>query len=188
MHLATHLLTGWAVANAVPLERRDRSIVTIAAIIPDIDALGMAVEHTPLLAIVPAYWFSEYHHVLAHNIGFALLFAALAALLCRRRLIAPLTAFATFHLHLLGDIAGSKGPDGYQWPIPYLMPFSDAWQLTWSGQWALDAWQNISLTVFLLGFTLVLAWKRGYSPIEMISSRADARLVETLRNRFGKPG
>lgn len=26
---------------------------------------------------------------------------------------------------------GSRGPDGYQWPIPYLSPFSSAVQLSW---------------------------------------------------------
>lgn len=187
MHLVTHLLVGWTLANAVPLERRDRTVVTVAGIVPDIDALGVIVEHTPLHTVIPAYWFSEYHHVLAHNIGFALVFAGCALVICRRRLIAPLLALVSFHLHLLGDIAGSRGPDGYQWPIPYLLPFSDTWQLTWRGQWALDAWPNITLTLLLLGLTFRLAWKRGYSPLEMISPRADAKVIEALRARFGMP-
>lgn len=187
MHLATHLLTGWTAANAVQLGRRDRAVVTAAGIIPDIDALGLLVEHTPLHAIVPAFWFSEYHHIVAHNIGFALLVVVFSGIISRRRLVTPLVAFSVFHLHLLGDIAGSRGPDGYQWPIPYLLPFSDVWQVTWQGQWALDAWPNIALTVILLCTTLLLAWKRGYSPVELISRRADAKLVEALRTRFGMP-
>jgi hypothetical protein len=96
-------------------------------------------------------------------------------------------AFAAFHLHLLGDILGSRGPDGYQWPIPYLLPFSNVWQIAWQGQWALDAWPNIALTMLLLVLTFMLAWKRGYSPLEMISQRADAKLIESLRVRFGMP-
>jgi inner membrane protein len=82
---------------------------------------------------------------------------------------------------------GARGPDGYQWPIPYLSPFSDVWQLTWSGQWALNAWPNLLLTGLLLALTGYLTWQRGYSPLEPISPRADHVLVSTLRDRFGTP-
>lgn len=187
VHLVTHFLTGWSLANIVPLERRDRAVVTVAAIIPDADALGLVVEHTPLHTIIPAYWFSEYHHVLSHNLGFALLFTVFAGIVCRNRLTGAFLAFAAFHIHLLGDITGSRGPDGYQWPIPYFWPLSNNWQLTWQGQWMLDAWPNMMLTLLLLGLTFRLAWKRGYSPLEMLSRKADARFVETLRMRFGMP-
>ena len=37
----THALTGWLVANGANLERRDRAIVTIASVIPDIDGAGI---------------------------------------------------------------------------------------------------------------------------------------------------
>jgi len=30
-----------------------------------------------------------------------------------------------------------------------------------------------------------LAWKRGYSPLEMVSGKVDEAFVETLRKRFG---
>jgi inner membrane protein len=187
MHLPTHLLTGWALANAMPLERRDRAIVTLAGIAPDIDGLGFVVEYTPLNQLIPLHWFSDYHHVLAHNLGFGLLITVIALMICRRRFFAPVMVFVSFHLHLLADIVGSRGPDGYQWPIPYLLPFSDKWQLTWQGQWALVSWQNISITILFLILTIWLAWKRGFSPLEIISQRADARVVETLRARFGMP-
>jgi inner membrane protein len=95
-----------------------------------------------------------------------------------------LLAMVSFHLHLLEDLAGSRGPDGYPWPIPYLQPFSAAISLTWRGQWALNAWENVVLTAALLLATLWLAWRRGFSPLEMISIKADARLVATLRRRF----
>ena len=99
---------------------------------------------------------------------------------------APL-AFLAFHLHLLGDLVGSKGPDGYQWPIPYFFPFTGDWILTWEGQWELNAWPNILITVGVLGITLYLSWKRGHSPLEMISLKADAAFVAGLRERFGEP-
>jgi hypothetical protein len=47
----------------------------------------------------------------------------------------------------IGDLVGSRGPAGYQWPIPYLLPFSNSWHWTWKGQWALNAWPNILITI-----------------------------------------
>lgn len=93
----------------------------------------------------------------------------------------------TFHLHLLGDLVGARGPDGYQWPIPYLLSFSDAWQWTWQDQWALNAWPNFVITIAMLVVTLYLAWMRGYSPVEMASSAADRTFVGALRHRFPHP-
>jgi len=43
-----------------------------------------------------------------------------------------LLAFVSFHLHLAEDILGSRGPDGYQWPIRYLKPFSQAAEFAFS--------------------------------------------------------
>jgi len=41
MNPVTHFLTGWLIANVDELERRDRAIVTLAAVIPDVDGLGI---------------------------------------------------------------------------------------------------------------------------------------------------
>ena len=187
MHPVTHLLTGWAVAESVDLGRKDRTLVTLAAVMPDIDGLGVIAEIATENSSTPVYWWSEYHHVLCHNVGFGLLLAVGAALLAVRRTSTTLLVVLVFHLHLFADLIGSRGPDSYQWPIPYLLPFSNRWQLLWDGQWALNAWPNIILTVLLLGLTLYLAWKRGYSPVEIVSVRADSAFVATLRNRFGEP-
>jgi hypothetical protein len=180
----THLLAGWIVANSANLNRRERAVVTIAGVIPDADGFGLVAEIATRNSAHPLMWWSEYHHVLGHNIGFGLLVTAAGyAFATRRRLTASLV-FVSFHLHLLGDLVGARGPDGEQWPIPYLSPFSVAWQWTWSGQWALNGWPNLVITAMALSATLHLAWKRGYSPLELVSSRADRTFVETLRRRF----
>ncbi len=184
----THLLVSWVVAHAAPLERRDRALVTVAGVIPDADALGAVAEIATRDWDRPLLWWSEYHHVLAHNVGFALLLAGACAAAGRRRALTALLALAAFHLHLLGDLVGARGPDGYQWPIPYLLPFSDAWPWTWDGQWALNAWPNFAVTIVALGLTFYLAWKQGRSPLEMVSSAADRAFVTALRGRFGSPG
>jgi hypothetical protein len=187
MHAVTHLLTGWIVANAADISNRDRAIVTIAAVAPDIDGLGLAVEFATRGEADPVLWYSNYHHVLGHNVGFAVFCSLLAFGLGRRRWTTGLLALLAAHVHLLGDLVGSGAADGYQWPIPYLLPFSSAWQLAWSGQWALSSWQNNLVTVLLMALTLYLAWRRGYSPLGMISARADSVFVGTLRRRFGIP-
>ncbi|MBM4331483.1 MAG: metal-dependent hydrolase [Deltaproteobacteria bacterium] len=185
MHPATHLLLGWMAANIKPLEKRDRGLVTLAGVIPDVDGLGIVAD---LITHKGEFvWYGHFHHVLGHNIGLAALIAITTIALARRRLITAALAMASFHLHLLGDLVGSRGPDGYRWPINYFFPFSNAWQATWQGQWQLNSWPNILLTVILLAGTFYLAWKRGYSPIELVSVPADKKFVAILRNRFGNP-
>ncbi|MGC2696420.1 MAG: metal-dependent hydrolase [Candidatus Angelobacter sp.] len=92
--------------------------------------------------------------------------------------------FLSFHLHLICDLVGARGPDGDQWPIPYLKPFSNAIQLTWNGQWALNGWQNFAITGVLLVATFWTAWKYGSSPVELVSESANESLVSALRRRI----
>ena len=183
----THFLIGWVTANTAKLNRRERAIVTLAGVIPDVDGLGIIAEIATRHSQKPLTWWSDYHHVLGHNLGFCLLVTVLAFLLARQRWKTALLACVSFHLHLLCDVIGARGPDNHQWPIPYLLPFSNAWQWTWPGQWMLNAWQNLAITSVALAITIYLAWKRGYSPLEMFSPKADAAFVQTLRRRFPSP-
>lgn len=187
MHLATHLMLSWTVANIKHLPKRDRGLVTLAGIIPDVDILGFFAGLVMGDKEEALIWHFKFHHVLTHNLFFALLFLAATLTLARQRLITSILSIFSFHLHLLGDLVGSRGPDGYQWPIYYFYPFSVTRGLTWSGQWELNAWPNIVITIVLLCWTIYLAWKNGYSPIEFISPAPDKNFVETLRKRFGQP-
>ena len=183
MNVITHALSGWCLAETMPrLEWRDRAIVVASAVAPDVDGLGMIPELLTRDSREPLLWWTEYHHVLAHNLLFALVLATAAFALARHHVRTALLAFAAVHLHLLGDVLGSRGPDGYQWPIPYFAP-SHSFVITWDGQWTLNAWQNFAITVALLAITFVLAWSRGYSPVGLFSHRADAAFVGTLRAR-----
>jgi hypothetical protein len=183
---ATHGLVGWAVANTTPLGRRDRAIVTIAGVAPDVDGLGILVDFARNDGQLDWWW--ALHHPLAHNLTAALLYAAIAFGLASRRLATATLAFVAYHLHLLGDLVGSRAPDGYPYPIPYLNPWNDAVQLTWSGQWGLNAWPNVLITAGLLAWTFRFAWRRGRSPLEIVSPRADGAFTRALRRRFGQPG
>ncbi|MGN6186994.1 MAG: metal-dependent hydrolase, partial [Thermoanaerobaculia bacterium] len=184
MNPITHALSGWCLAEAFPrFTHRDRAIITIAAIAPDVDGLGAIAEIATRNTNHPLLWWTDYHHVLAHNLAFAIAMTIAAFAFTRSKLTAIL-AFIAVHLHLAGDLIGSRGPDGYQWPIPYLYPFREQPQLTWSGQWMLNAWPNIVLTIAMLACVFVLAWRRGYSIVGLFSRKADAAFVATLRARI----
>lgn len=190
MNPITHFLIGWTVAETAGLKsRRDRALVALAGVVPDLDGLGVVAEKATLAAgwEEPLLWWTLYHHTLCHNLGFGLMLTVLAVLLAERKVVAPLVLL-TFHLHLLADLVGARGPDGYLWPIPYLLPFSDAWEWTWDGSWALNAPPNVALTVVLLALAMRWAWARGHSPVELFSKRGDEAFVRTLRERFGEPG
>jgi inner membrane protein len=183
MSPVTHFFSGWVLANCFDVGRRDRALVTLACVVPDVDGLGIIPELLTRNSTHPLLWFSLYHHSL-HSLAFAIVIAAIAFALAARKWKTGLLALLSFHLHLFEDVLGSRGPDGDQWPIPYLAPFSSSLQLTWRGQWGLNAWPNILLTIVLLLITLWLARSRGFSPLEMVSERADRTFVETLRQRF----
>lgn len=184
----THFMVGWLTANAADLNKRERVAVTIAGIIPDVDGLGIIAEKLTVGTDRPLLWWTEYHHVIGHNLGFCLLVAGCVFAVSEKRWKAAGLAGLAFHLHLIGDVIGARGPDGFQWPIPYLLPFHDGLQISWSGQWALDAWPNFVITGLALVSILYLAWKRGFSPLEIVSESADRAFVATLRNRFGDVG
>ena len=134
MSPVTHFFTGWVFATCFDLKPRDRALVTLACVAPDIDGLGIIPELLTRNSARPLLWFSSDHHSL-HNLAFALVIAAIVFARAARKWKAGLLALLSFHLHLFEDVLGSCGPDGYQWPIPYLSPFSSSLQVVWRGQW-----------------------------------------------------
>ncbi len=187
MSPVTHFFLGWCVANLDGLDRRERGMVTVAGIAADVDGLGIVAEYLTRGSDRPLLWWSEYHHVLAHNLLFGLFLVGFSFLLATRKWLTALLVFFSFHLHLLCDLVGARGPEGEQWPIPYLYPFVDSVGMSWSGQWALNAWPNFLITALALGLTFYLAWRRGFSPLGLVSESADRAFVNTLRARFGRP-
>lgn len=187
MNPVTHYLTGWVLASAnKKLSFKDKTLITISAIVPDIDGAGVIVDslysnysQSPLL-------YETYHHTLCHNLVFAVVFSVFVFFRASQKIVTALVAFLAFHLHLLGDIIGSKGPDGDHWPIPYLMPFNKEVMITWDGQWPLTSWQNTVITIVLMVFCFYFARRDGNSVVGMFSKKGDTIFVETIRNRFGR--
>jgi inner membrane protein len=180
----THFLTGWLVANIGALETRERAAVTIASVVPDLDGAGLVAEYFTRDRAHPLMWYSSYHHVLGHNLLFGVVVTLATLAFGRDRWKTCVLSFLSFHLHLLGDLVGSRGPDGFQWPIQYLFPFSTRFQLCWRGQWELNSWPNFAITAGALLLTLYISWKKGRSPVVIFLVSADQAVVEALRNRF----
>lgn len=185
MSPVSHFLISWVVANTVPdLDRRERAFITLAGIAPDIDGFGAPVEMLTKGTANELRWFADYHHVLCHNGLFCIILALLAISFARnRKKLVGLFVLLTSHAHFLCDLVGSKGPDGSHWPIPYLNPFYSGLRLEWDGQWELNSWQNYSITGVVLVTAIWLAIRRGYSPVEIISPKADKVVVEAFQNR-----
>ena len=184
MHVVTHLLAGWALAEQTPLERRDKALVAWASVAPDVDGVGLPVDWALRAAGGSSDLYETYHHVAAHGVVAAILVSALCAPFLQRKALGLALVFFSYHLHLLLDLAGSGGgTPGDIWPIRYLYPFS-AHELAWSGQWPLTSWQNTSLTLALMAYALWVGVRRGYTAVGLFSQRADRQLVAALRARF----
>lgn len=146
LHFLTHIGLSWILANLLPGSRKDRWLVVLAGILPDLDGVGILWSHSAYLAT---------HRAVGHSLLFGLLLLAIAMLRADRPWrTAALTAIS-FHLHLVLDLVGTGGL-----PIRYLWPFSDrGW--SYQGRWVLASWQNGLVMAATLGGVLWIAWRRA---------------------------
>lgn len=186
MSPVTHLLLSWSFGSIFPFDRRDRVLVTLAGVVPDVDGAGMLWDLFSYHSGQPLELWIRFHHVLCHNIAFGIFIALLTLCLATRRLLAGLAVLLVFHLHLLCDILGSRGPDE-AWSVPYLLPFSHSGDIVWANQWALNSWQNFVITFGVLIFIFYQGWRKGISPLELVSRRANDLFIRVVRARFGSP-
>ncbi len=181
----THFIGSWLVASVTVNNARDRRLVTLAGIIPDADGVGMVVDVVKSLVTrqeLTFQYYQRFHHLWLHGWPGALLVALLLGSFGRQRLRVGLWCLVVFHLHLLCDLAGSRGPSSADlWPICYGEPLFRHPIWFWKGQWKLDGWQNQSISVVLFALMLWVAAKRGYSCVEVFSSRLDTVFVGTLQ-------
>jgi hypothetical protein len=178
----THFLASWLIANTKRLGRADMAAIVVAGVISDLDGIGYPVQW-----LSPARtWNTDYHHVVGHNL-WACLLVTLLVVLWRRKLLVAILAFAAFHVHLLCDVVGSGGPTGELWSILYLWPLSHTETLV-KWQWPLNSPINMAITLFMEVAMLVLAVRRGYSPIVLFSPRADQYVFRLVgRVKPGRP-
>jgi len=182
----THLLGSWIIAAKTTDNPRDCRLVTLAGILPDADGLGLIVDLScGWFGWKQTYLYERYHHYYLHGaLGGVLIAVTLACFARRPWRVAPL-ALLVFHLHLLCDFVGSRGPSRYDlWPIFYLGPFTKDPMWVWKGQWRLDSWINQYLTVALFLWALWLPVRLGYSVVGVFSRRADQVFVGVLRKWY----
>lgn len=188
----THGLLSWAIGERALKDSGDVARVALAGLLPDLDSLGVIFDlANRWLGRPPTDYYASLHHWLLHGAAGALVVAGALCWRAKERGKVFLLAIVAFHLHLLCDIVGSRGPDPSEgiWPVYYLGPFSSQrGVILWQDQWLLNGWQNVSLTVALLLWVFYLAWRYDRSPLQPWAERAHRALVSTLRNRFGYPG
>ena len=177
MNPIVHAELSWLAAGRLQT-RRDRLLVALAGVAPDLDGLS-------LLAGKDAY--SDWHHVVWHGLLGALVTSLLFGALANRKVVTGVMSLVTFHLHLLCDLAGSgdRGLGGEGWPLYYWWPLNrHTW--FWDGQWDLASWQNtlIGMGATLACLAMALRWDR--TVVELFSVKADAAVVATLKARFGR--
>jgi hypothetical protein len=184
MSPVTHLLASWIIAAKTTDNPRDCRLVALAGILPDVDGLGLVVDvakglirHTD----PDYYYYQRYHHYVSHGILGAVVTAALLACFARRRARVAFLALIVFHLHLLCDLAGSRGPTPDDlWPIFYFAPMSLHPMWIWKGQWPLEGWQNRAISVVLFFWALWISSARRDSFVGVFNRRADRVFLGAL--------
>ena len=179
----THLFASWIIGAKATRNLRDCRLVALAGILPDADGLGLIVDmFNNLRGGWQSNLYAQYHHYLLHGAFGAILIVGTLTCFARDRWRVAILALVTFHLHLLCDLVGSRGPSLQDlWPIYYLGPFTHHHEWVWAGQWRLDAWQNRYLSVALMLWSLWMAAKRGDSFVGVFNRRLDAVFSGVLR-------
>ncbi|MDK2596759.1 metal-dependent hydrolase [Pseudoalteromonas obscura] len=179
----THFLLSWTISTTLLKYRRERTLVTVSGVVADVDGLGLAVD----LLTGTSNWYGQLHHVVTHNLATSIVLASICAWLASvQKHVVWALSFICFHLHILCDVMGSKGPDGFQWPIYYLYPLSSEFTLVWAQQWLLNGWQNQLFTATLLLASLYIAVDKNITCLEVLSVRMDAEVFNMYTKYVGK--
>lgn len=173
MHLLTHFLAGWSVANLARVPPKERAVCMGVSLLPDLDGLS-------LLGGVEAY--QNYHHLVAHNITVGAVAVAALTWLFGSSVKAAVTYLLLFHLHLLMDIFGS-GPG---WGIAYFWPWDGA-SIVSKHAWSFSGWQNYVTLLVLIGWALFIAVRHRRTPLEYIAPRLDRGVLKAILRQPHEP-
>lgn len=141
-----------------------------AASLPDFDGLSF---------VAGEGIYQTYHHLLCHNLLFAIVFALVLASLSKATRATSLFFLYLLlaHSHLVMDYFGS-GPN---WPIYYLWPFDPSFRFRNQNGWEFTSWQNTTIAAALLIWTIGIAIVKRRTPVELLTPGLDERLVKTAR-------
>ena len=149
LHVLTHIGLSWIVASVGRTSRRDRWLVTLAGVLPDLDGAGIVWSHDAYVAA---------HRAVGHGLLFGLALVTLALLRADVRWTTTALTVLSFHLHLALDVVGTGGlPIRYFWPVSHR-----GW--SYDGHWVLASWPNaLVMAATLLGVVLVARRRRPRS-------------------------
>ena len=78
MHVVTHLLAGWTMAEGLGLKGRERAVVAWSSVAADLDGAGMLADWSNRLLHRPeTTYYEQWHHMLGHGLPAAALCACL---------------------------------------------------------------------------------------------------------------
>lgn len=181
MSPVAHFLISWLSTVEIINERRERAIVTIAGVSPDLDGIGIIPDK--VLGTTDLY--IKYHHYLGHSVFSAFFIASIATIFSKTQKVTVwFLSFTLVHMHIICDIIGSKGPDGYNWPIFYLYPIYPRFELTWKYQWELISWQNQTILVVLMIICIIYAIRKEITFLEVFSKRLDEEAFNMYKRYF----
>ncbi|MGH1542733.1 MAG: metal-dependent hydrolase [Arenicella sp.] len=170
MTLGAHLLMSWLSTVELVKHRRERTLIALSGVAPDLDGLGIIVDKLT----GSTDYYLRFHHCIGHSLLSAFLIAGIATFFAKsQKKLVGMMSFIIVHLHILCDVLGSKGPDGFQWPVYYLYPIDLDFYLIWAYQWELSAWPNHLVMAVLFALSLYYAVKKKISFIEVISPYLD---------------
>src|SRR5437867_4114686 len=111
MSPVTHLFASWIIAAKTTDNLRDRRLVALSGILPDLDGAGILVDFArqAFHGEDDFFYYQKYHHYLLHGLFGAVLIGAALACLAQRRWRVAVFSFLLVHLHLLFDFVGSRG-------------------------------------------------------------------------------
>ncbi|WP_018691862.1 metal-dependent hydrolase [Algicola sagamiensis] len=172
----SHLLMSWLCTVPKISAPRERRLIALSGVAPDLDGIGIIWDWIS----GKTHYYSDYHHVLGHGFIASIFIATLAtAFAAQQRGKVFILSLFVVHLHILCDVIGSKGEDGYTWPISYFYPFNEVFLLSWSRQWLLNGWQNLLIFCGLLIISAYVFKKQKVTVLEVFHERLD----ESLRRK-----
>jgi LexA-binding, inner membrane-associated putative hydrolase len=163
MHIQTHVMSGWCIGNLFKLNRRERFFCLLAASLPDMDGVTI---------IAGWGFYQDWHHVLAHNILFCVILAAVLTGFSESKLKTFVLYLGLMALHMVMDLFGS----GEGWYLYLYWPFSMEKFYTNYG-WAFFSWQNQLAGFLFLLWTLAIIYCQKRTPLEYIMPKLDHQLV-----------
>ncbi len=159
-----HLITAWLIAMFFAIELKERRIVVLAGIIPDIDGAFILFNFEAYL---------EYHHTFGHSYVFGIPFILITAFLfldnIKLKLKVSLIALLGFTSHLVLDMIGSD------WPVSLLYPLSrEGYCIFPSIPNEIIYWViNPVYAIIVVSLMAWIIYKKERSPIEFISQKFD---------------